>query len=131
MTDKEVFGHNEEGIQVVPAQFARNLERQLQEAYMETVASSINLTDARARVEEMEGALKMYANTIGIWWTMVEADRECSDQDPLKAESVVLHFMGSGASTQVSVSDLRELNAKVQSALLSAKPSTDGKGVES
>ena len=62
-------------------------------------------------------ALRDYAGGVGVWWTMVEADRECSEDTPLEPAAVVLHFMGSGASAQVSVQDLRDLNGKAQTAL--------------
>lgn len=43
------------------------------------------------------------------WWTFVQADKELTDGVPFDESVVALSFMGSGASTNVTVGQLNEL----------------------
>ncbi|MGE8453035.1 MAG: hypothetical protein ACN6OP_20925 [Pseudomonadales bacterium] len=56
-----------------------------------------------------EEATKLVKATEGValWWSMYEAQRECIEEEPYKDDQAVLSFMGSGASTQVTVGELR------------------------
>ena len=58
-----------------------------------------------------EEATKLVKATecVALWWSMYEAQRECIEEEPYKDDQTVLSFMGSGASTQVTVGELRAL----------------------
>ncbi len=60
---------------------------------------------ASLRREELAKA----AETFSVFLSMIEAHRECSDDDPFEDKDVVLHFMGSGASHFVTIGDFRRL----------------------
>jgi hypothetical protein len=45
------------------------------------------------------------------WWVFVEAHREVCDEPRIPDDAVILHFMGSGASTQVTAADFRAMGA--------------------
>ncbi len=59
----------------------------------------------------VEAARKLLEATSGVslWWTMHDAQQECADLEPFKDNQVALSFMGSGASTQVTVGELRAM----------------------
>lgn len=59
-------------------------------------------------LEEAHKLLKA-SEGIALWWSMYEAQRECIEEEPYKDDQAVLSFMGSGASTQVTVGELRAL----------------------
>lgn len=44
---------------------------------------------------------------LACWWAMVEAQAELSEDGPIPPDAVVLHFMGSGASTQLTAQQMR------------------------
>ncbi|GAB1839163.1 hypothetical protein MyNCGM121_59570 [Achromobacter xylosoxidans] len=44
--------------------------------------------------------------SLRVWWAMVEAHAELADE-PIGDEDPILHFMGSGASHQVTAGDIR------------------------
>ena len=44
---------------------------------------------------------------LACWWAMVEAHAELSEHGPIPPDAVVLHFMGSGASTQLTAQQMR------------------------
>jgi predicted RNase H-like HicB family nuclease len=57
-------------------------------------------------------ALREAASSVAVWWTMIEAQEELATGDlttNLPDNKVVLHFMGSGASTMVTAGQLRGL----------------------
>jgi len=45
---------------------------------------------------------------IACWWAMVEAQAKLSEDGPIPQDAVILHFMGSGASMQVTAQQLRD-----------------------
>jgi len=51
--------------------------------------------------------------SLGLWWAMVQADAVLR-KEPIADDSIVLHFMGSGASTSVTAKQMRELFATVE-----------------
>ena len=53
-------------------------------------------------------AIRHAAASFSLWWAMIEADAELSQQ-PLKDDQVALSFMGSGASHVVNVKDIRAM----------------------
>lgn len=60
------------------------------------------------RLADLEAA----AWPIALWWVMIEAQEELVGDDPrvtLPDSMVILNFMGSGASTMVTVGQLRAL----------------------
>jgi len=46
-------------------------------------------------------------NSICLWWVMIEAERELNGEDRIPDDAVILHFMGSGASHQVTAAQIR------------------------
>lgn len=46
--------------------------------------------------------------SLGLWWSMVEAERELGGQPRLADEEVVLHYSGNGASHIVTVGHIRD-----------------------
>jgi hypothetical protein len=65
-----------------------------------------NPDTARERVVEA-------ASPILTWLAMVEAHQECAGLDPYADSAIALSFMGSGASTRVTIGELRELRDAV------------------
>lgn len=59
------------------------------------------MTDALRKAQEASSPLS-------IWWAMIEADNELAGE-PLKDEEVALSFMGSGASSRVTVGQIRKM----------------------
>lgn len=51
--------------------------------------------------------------SFALWWRMTEAQAELADE-PIPNSAVVLHFMGSGASHQVTAGDIRQMLAANQ-----------------
>ena len=47
-------------------------------------------------------------STFGLWWAMLEAEHELAEQ-PISDDATILHYMGCGASCQVSAGDIRKL----------------------
>lgn len=46
---------------------------------------------------------------VAMWWLMVQADSTLCGEEPIADDAVILHFMGSGASTRVTAGQLRAL----------------------
>jgi hypothetical protein len=51
-------------------------------------------------------ALRKASSPLSVWWTMVEAQQELAEK-PIEDKTVILHFMGSGASTMVTAGEFR------------------------
>lgn len=45
--------------------------------------------------------------SLGMWWAMIEAERELAGDPKIPDDAVVLPFMGSGASHNVTAGDIR------------------------
>ena len=80
-------------------------------------------TAALARINELEAEIAARAKALSplaCWWAMVEAQSELSEDGPIPPDAVVLHFMGSGASTQLTAQQMRAAllpdNAKLSGA---------------
>jgi hypothetical protein len=63
---------------------------------------SLDITKAAERLMEATASM-------AVWWTMVEAEKELVDGDVHPDDTVVLSYMGCGASTQVTAKELRQL----------------------
>lgn len=66
---------------------------------------------ARNRIAELEAQLKTikeHTSGFACWWAMVEAQEELCGK-PIKDDTTVLHFMGSGASTSVQAHEIRRM----------------------
>ena len=66
---------------------------------------------ALARINELEAeiaARNKALSPLACWWAMVEAQAELSEDGPIPPDAVVLHFMGSGASTQLTAQQMRD-----------------------
>lgn len=57
--------------------------------------------------EGLQAAQKA-ASPFSIWWAMVEAQQELLKQ-PIPDKEIVLHFVGSGASTSVTAGQIRKM----------------------
>lgn len=53
--------------------------------------------------------LQMSLSLFSCWWAMVEADNELAGEPKIDDDTVILHFMGSGASCQVYAKDIRNI----------------------
>lgn len=62
------------------------------------------MNDKNELTEDQRRAIGLFT----CWWAMVQADCELTGE-PIDPESVVLHFMGSGASCMVHAKDLSAL----------------------
>jgi hypothetical protein len=71
-----------------------------------TIRDFRTVEDTAARVVEA-------ASPILTWLAMVEAHQECAGLDPYADSAIALSFMGSGASTRVTIGELRELRDAV------------------
>lgn len=47
-------------------------------------------------------------STFALWWSMVEAENNLAEY-PIKDDEIILHYMGCGASCQVTAGDIRNL----------------------
>lgn len=54
------------------------------------------------------------AESFACWWAMVEAHQECAELPKIDDETVILHFMGSGASHMVFAKDIRAVVALIK-----------------
>ena len=48
------------------------------------------------------------SSPLSMWWAMVEAQEELAGR-AIKDETIVLHFVGSGASTSVTAGQIRKM----------------------
>jgi len=67
-----------------------------------TKVKNDRLVNLLTLTDEEHKAISSFAT----WWAMIEAQQELAE-DAMEDGDIALHFMGSGASTQVSVGDLR------------------------
>jgi antitoxin HicB len=71
------------------------------------------LTEACVRLDANYKALATAAAPVATWWIMVEAQEELAEK-PIPDHAVILHFMGSGASTMVTARQLRDMVQAMQ-----------------
>lgn len=78
------------------------------------------LVDATAEIEGQMGQvaaeLSSASSLFATWWAMTEADHELMEER-LPDDTLVVQFMGSGASCQVFAKDIRRMLAAIQKAI--------------
>jgi hypothetical protein len=51
---------------------------------------------------------ELLSSTFAMWWTMIEAEHELSEES-IKDDQIILNYMGCGASCHVTAGDIRKL----------------------